>query len=170
MAIQKQIMIRRREGSYFKPVGFTFDRGGMITFYGDLWKDVEDRDINPAQPLESHIAVFSNDEKLNTKLLSMLYELAEEFPELAGGQPVIEAETVTLDQTDINLSVGKKQKLIATILPEVAKKKDVIWKSSDDKIATVTDGKVEAIAVGTATITCTTVQRARVAECKVTVE
>jgi acetylornithine/succinyldiaminopimelate/putrescine aminotransferase len=141
----------------------------MMTIYGDVWKDAADREANPNEPVLSRIAFFATDDKAKEEALKVAYAFAEFFPELAGGTPIIDAESVTLGQTELPLLVGKKQKLTATVSPEVAKNKDVVWKSSDETIATVIDGKVEAVAAGEATITVKTVDRSKTATCKVTV-
>ncbi len=67
------------------------------------------------------------------------------------------ASGVTLDRTSFHLQVGAERTLVATVLPENACNKAVEWKSSDEKVATVSDGKVTAVGEGTATITVTTV-------------
>jgi hypothetical protein len=67
--------------------------------------------------------------------------------------------------------VGKDITLKATITPTDAANQEVTWTSSDEKVATVDeDGKVTAVAAGTATITCTATDGSGVsATCKVTV-
>ncbi|MDE6012045.1 MAG: Ig-like domain-containing protein, partial [Prevotella sp.] len=66
------------------------------------------------------------------------------------------AESITLSQTSAQLKAGESVTLTASVLPETATDKTVTWSSSDEKVATVDkDGKVTAIAVGTATITAT---------------
>ena len=61
--------------------------------------------------------------------------------------------------------------LKATVNPSDASNKNVTWKSSDDKIATVdANGKVTAVAVGKATITVTTEDGGKTATCEVTVD
>lgn len=74
---------------------------------------------------------------------------------------------ITLSQTAIELETGKKTTLTATVLPDNATDKSVTWTSSDQKVATVLNGKVTAIAVGTATITAKAGEKT--AACVVTV-
>ena len=63
---------------------------------------------------------------------------------------------VRLDKTTVSLSVGSSITLTATVLPENASNKTVSWKSSNTSVATVdSNGKVKAIAGGSATITAT---------------
>ena len=64
---------------------------------------------------------------------------------------------VTLDKTEAELVEGESITLTATIAPEDATDKTVSWVSSDEEIAKVdSEGKVSAIAPGTADITVTT--------------
>ena len=77
---------------------------------------------------------------------------------------------VTLNKTTLSLAVGANETLTATVTPENAEDKSVQFASSDTSIATVTpvQGKVTAVAEGTATITVTT-SNGKTATCKVTV-
>lgn len=83
---------------------------------------------------------------------------------------VVPVESVTLDKTELNLEEGASAQLIATVKPDEATNKNVTWMTSDDKVAKVVDGKVTAVAEGTATITATTVDGGKTATCVVTVE
>ena len=56
----------------------------------------------------------------------------------------------------MTLEIGQQETLIATIKPENASNKHIIWKSDNENIATVIDGKVTAVAEGKTTITVTT--------------
>lgn len=68
----------------------------------------------------------------------------------------IKVSKISLDYSQIGLIKGQKKSLIATVLPASATNKKVTWKSSDKKIATVTQsGVVKGIKKGTATITVT---------------
>ena len=61
---------------------------------------------------------------------------------------------VNLDKEELSLEVGAESTLIATVTPTTATNKKVTW-SSDKPIATVDNGLVTAVAIGTATITVT---------------
>lgn len=79
----------------------------------------------------------------------------------------IEAKSITLNHTSATLGVGETLALTATVLPDNATDKKVSWTSSDPAVATVSNGKVTAVAIGSATITASC-GSAR-AECVITV-
>ena len=82
----------------------------------------------------------------------------------------VSVESVSLDKTTLELTEGSTETLTATITPNNATNKTVTWESSDTRIATVDqNGKVTAIAPGTATITVTTADGNHIATCSVTV-
>ena len=65
-------------------------------------------------------------------------------------------ESVTLDKTEGVLTVGNTVTVTATVIPDTATNASVTWTSSDEAIATVdSEGKITAVAPGTATITAT---------------
>ncbi len=66
---------------------------------------------------------------------------------------VIHATGIDLDPSSVSMIVGGTYALKATILPAEAVEKDVVWTTSDPSVATVSDGIVTAVSVGTATIT-----------------
>lgn len=78
-------------------------------------------------------------------------------------------EGVILDQEAIVLGRGKKATLVATVMPEQAENKTVMWMSSNTAVAKVKDGVVEAIAPGEAQVTVITLEGMLQASCKVTV-
>lgn len=88
-------------------------------------------------------------------------------PEPTGDIPVT---GVTVAPTTGSVTVGEQLTLTATVAPSDATNKAVTWSSSDDTIATVTDGVVTGVAAGDATITVTTVDGSFTATCGVTVE
>ena len=68
-------------------------------------------------------------------------------------QPITE---ITLNQNSINLKVGEKAEITATVSPSNANNKLLRWKSSDNAVVTVDNsGKVTAVGGGSATITAT---------------
>ena len=75
---------------------------------------------------------------------------------------------ISLDQTSASLRVDEAVKLTATVGPDNATDKTVIWTSSNEDVATVEDGLVTARAVGTATVTAKAGEKT--ATCAITVE
>lgn len=83
-------------------------------------------------------------------------------------QPV---EGISLDKTFIELSdIGASAELLATIMPEDASNDSVNWKSSDENVCIVSNGKVVAVGYGTAVVIVTTVDGGYMATCTVTVK
>ena len=79
-------------------------------------------------------------------------------------------QSVTISRYSLNLNVGETAKIVATVKPDNAANKTVVWQSSDQNIATVaSDGTVTAIADGVAVITAVSVSGAKSAICTVTV-
>ena len=84
----------------------------------------------------------------------------------------VKVSRITLSaSTGLALTKGQTQKLIATVAPANATKKEVKWSTSNKNVATVSpSGLVTAKSAGTATITCTAQDGSGVkATCKVTV-
>ena len=68
----------------------------------------------------------------------------------------VPAESVTLNKASLELLIGGSETLVATVKPDDTTYKTITWTSSNEAIATIdSDGKVTAIALGTATITAT---------------
>lgn len=77
---------------------------------------------------------------------------------------------VTLNKTSLSITEGKTDMLIAAIIPDDATNKGVTWTSDNESIAEVSsNGEITAIKPGTATITVTTTDQNKTAQCKVTV-
>ncbi|MCL2097998.1 MAG: Ig-like domain-containing protein [Bacteroidales bacterium] len=76
---------------------------------------------------------------------------------------------VTLNETSSELPIGETLILTATILPENADNKAVVWTSSNEAAAIVNNGTVTPVAIGSTTITVTTIDGGKTATCIVTV-
>lgn len=84
---------------------------------------------------------------------------------------VIKTTSVSLNKLSCTVYVGRSRALVATVLPENATDKSLVWKSSNKKVATVNSkGVVTAVGKGTATITCTTRDTGKKTTCEVTVK
>lgn len=75
---------------------------------------------------------------------------------------------ITLNKTNLNMNIGTTEKLVATITPNNAPDKSITWLSSDESVATVSNGIVSAKKAGTVTITAKSVD-GKVATCTVVV-
>jgi beta-glucanase (GH16 family) len=67
-------------------------------------------------------------------------------------EPIVPVQSVSFDKTEITLAEGDSVTLIPILLPAKAKTKTTVWTSSNEKVATVVNGKVKAISRGLATI------------------
>ena len=74
---------------------------------------------------------------------------------------------VSLDKTEAEGNIGETITLQATVMPEDADNKAVLWSSSNEAVATVANGVVSLIGEGEATITVTTVDGAFTATCTI---
>ena len=84
--------------------------------------------------------------------------------------PVVHPNSVSLDKSSLNLSIGGSSDLHATVLPADATDPSVSWTSSNTSVATVNNnGHVTALTAGTTTITVTTTDGGKTATCTVTV-
>lgn len=77
---------------------------------------------------------------------------------------------VSLDKPSAELKVGDTLSLTATIEPANATNPNVTWSSSDENVATVKNGTVTAVAVGTAVINVKTADGGKEASCTITVK
>lgn len=83
---------------------------------------------------------------------------------------IVHVTGISLDRETATIKKGSILQLSATVTPSNADDKTVRWESSNTDVATVDgNGKVTAIAPGTATITVTTTDQRKTATCSVTV-
>ena len=82
----------------------------------------------------------------------------------------IAATGISLNKTSKTILEGDRLTLTATVTPENASNKKVIWTSSVPAVATVNNGEVQALAEGTTMITATTEDGSFTATCNITVE
>lgn len=85
-----------------------------------------------------------------TKIIAACGEVSAECVVTVDG---IAVESIAIDKASLEMEVGETAQLTATVTPEDAENKEVIWTSSNEKVATVDEtGLVTAIAVGEASI------------------
>ena len=82
---------------------------------------------------------------------------------------VYSVESISLDKTSYKMIEGEEITLIATVNPENATNKNISWGSSNTAVASVDNGKVTALKVGTTIITVKTEDGNKTATCEVTV-
>ena len=79
--------------------------------------------------------------------------------------------SIQLTDTKLELDINESKQVTAVVLPNDADNKTIIWSSSNESVAKVTNGNIHAVAVGTATITCSATDGSGVkATCEVKVE
>ena len=80
------------------------------------------------------------------------------------------AEGVVISRTELKIQIGTSETLEATVRPETANVKELIWSSSDPEVASVSeDGTVTAQKLGETDVVVTTVDGGYTASCKVIV-
>ena len=79
----------------------------------------------------------------------------------------VPVSSVSLSATSLDLMEGDEVTLTATVNPVDASDKSVSWRSSDDRVATVSSGRVKAVSPGNATITATAGDRSATCSVKV---
>ncbi len=87
-------------------------------------------------------------------LLGMLSVFALVVIAACGTDP-IDVESVTLDEGDMELEVGETVTVSATVEPEDADNLEVRWSTSNSQVAVVSEGEIQALRPGSATITAT---------------
>lgn len=84
-------------------------------------------------------------------------------------EPNVSVKGITISEPALTLKPGTTGQLEVTFFPENAQNKDLTWSSSNETVATVNSGKVEALRPGSAVITATAVDGGEKVICSVTV-
>lgn len=121
---------------------------------------VRDGIVRPISAGQADIVVFSGDSSLTDTCRVTISEC-----------PIV-VTNVTLNPTDVTLNLCENTLAIltATVVPSDATVTTVTWESGNVAVATVDQGNVRAVGVGTTTITVTTTDGGFTAKCAVTVE
>ena len=69
----------------------------------------------------------------------------------------LQVTNITLNENKVDMKVGELHQLIPTIVPDTTTVRDITWSSSNEKVATVNNGKVLGKKKGNATITARTI-------------
>ena len=105
--------------------------------------------------------------KLSNFLITAILATLFSFSACSGDD--VSVTGVTLDKTITSVAVRATVKLTESVQPCDATNKNVSWSSSDDGVASVSDGTVSGVAPGSALITATTEDGGHKATCAVTV-
>ena len=76
---------------------------------------------------------------------------------------------IKLNENQIKLKKGREQTLEVTYTPSDASNKEITWTSNNEEVATVKDGKITAVSIGTAEILVTSIDGNYKDRCSVTV-
>lgn len=80
---------------------------------------------------------------------------SEKDTEAPSETPAVKVTGISFDKTYITLNVGDSDEIKAAVTPADAKDTSLVWSSSDKAKVSVQNGKITALAAGTATITAT---------------
>ena len=83
--------------------------------------------------------------------------------------PIVHVQSISLKTTSLTMRPGDKTTVYAVYNPSNVTDKVLTWTSSNTNVATVSEGNVTAVGVGTATITAKSRDGGKTASCTVTV-
>ena len=152
---------------------YTVHEGGVIKIEAEaLPENAENRDLIFESSDES-IATVSNGTVKALKKGEVTITISSAYTKgITKTVKVVVTKAVagiTLDKTNVSLNVGGTVTLKATITPSDASEQKMLWKSTNEKVATVKDGVVTAKGKGEAKITVETVDGGYMTYCTVTV-
>lgn len=108
--------------------------------------------------------------KMKTKIVCMMLLVACIITGCSSDDDEITLKGISLKQTSLMLTPGKTEALDVIFFPENAPNKSVVWNSSDESVATVSEqGVVTALKPGSAVVTVTADENGDKATCSVTV-
>lgn len=130
--------------------------------------EVSENEVSENEVSENEVSENEAEEELVTEEPDNDIEEGEQTIAEAAGD--IAVTGIEISSGYINLKIGDKDKLTATVLPENATNKKVDWTSKNEEVATVSsDGTVTAVAEGSAIICAATDDGGFQAFCKVVV-
>lgn len=83
---------------------------------------------------------------------------------------IVPLQQIILNKNEIELIIGKTVELTASLIPENSTYKNITWKSSNEKVATINNGLLTGISEGTAIITAINESTNINSTCNVTVK
>lgn len=169
------------EDNYIKSTGISIDQTSIALQVGSTQQLVST--ISPSNATSQAIAWSSGDTKIaevdNTGLVKAIAPgsttisvMTVAFRHSASCNITVNPVDVTgvsLDKTTLDVIVGETQTLSATVSPSNATYNTIIWKSSNESIATVKDGAVYGVKPGDVTITATSADGKKSASCTINV-
>ncbi len=158
--------------------GDTFEQDGeqnTVVLRGDLNGDgsIDEKDFIVIKEHAIEKNILKNEYKVSADLdenneINLIDVLL--FKRIKSSKEEVKVEGIILDKSNCNLFVGDKTTISATVLPENASNKKVVWISNNPDIASVNaEGTVTALNPGNAVITATTEDGAYTAECEISV-
>ena len=155
-------LVAVQEGTHIK-FSWTYPTTGNISGY-EIYIEGQETPIYKSDNVNSTSWIFDATGKPNgtytftfyttdingNKSSGIIYTFDYKYDESESNIPVVSIE---LNKKVLNLAPGRSEALIATILPEEATNKDILWSSSDETVALVEDGKITALSEGTTIIT-----------------
>ncbi len=111
---------------------------------------------------------YQNELKANTYANTKLNSNINVFAKFTYIENPILAESISLDKTQLNMTIGQTYSLSAIILPSNAANKNITWSSSNQEVATISNGEITSIGIGQ-TIIKTQTSNGKFATCEVKV-
>ncbi len=137
---------------------------------GELTVTVADEsvvELSDRQLTETGVTYILKPLKLSSTTIYAIHDDFDSPLECAVTVTPVGVESVSLDKTSIDLKVGETFSFNPTVSPADATSPVLIWKSDNEEVAAVDNGKVTAVKEGTATVTVTC--QGREASCAVNV-
>lgn len=111
---------------------------------GYMWHDVTTPD---------NYELGSDGAWINYNSVTRTTDNKQDFQSLSG---IVATNTVVLDTTNMQLNVGEEKSLSASVITDDSLPNTLVWSSSNSNIVKNNGGKITAVGVGTAIITCAT--------------
>ena len=127
------------------------------------------------RPQAMGITTYWNCSAWGCSLRSNYFDIVNDIPRYTGRSvravcDLVSVTEITLDKSELELSLYGDTTLTATVSPSDASNQLVHWSSSDNSVAIVSiDGVVRGLSAGTATITAATIDGSVASTCTVTV-
>lgn len=140
----------------FSQPGYHFEKPWSYSAARDMYYDTIEIALNKG---EYYFALRVN------QVINTPYYLTLSYRE-----PFINVSSISLNPTSLSMEPGSQKTIVPTVLPNNATDKTVIWQSNNPSVATVENGMVMAVSVGSATITASSADGEITASCPVVVK